>query len=143
MLGLSRQDRNVVMAFLAMVTVGSGVVWMKSGRWYAASPESLQLQVHPRPVSVPSRAAIEPIDMNTASPEAWERLPNIGPTLARRIVQDRAQRGPFASVNDLARVRGIGPKMLEKLTPFLICGSREGVSLNSELLTLNSGFKKP
>jgi competence protein ComEA len=47
-------------------------------------------------------------------------LPGVGPALAERIVVDRQQNGPFAKVTDLDRVRGIGPAMLERLTPFVV-----------------------
>lgn len=46
-------------------------------------------------------------------------LPNIGETLARRIVESREAEGPFAEVDDLQRVRGIGPRTLEQLRPYL------------------------
>jgi competence protein ComEA len=49
-----------------------------------------------------------PINVNTASAEALEELPGIGPTLAAAIVEDREQNGPFTSVDDLNRVSGIG-----------------------------------
>jgi competence protein ComEA len=57
-----------------------------------------------------------PIDINRASPEELARLPGIGPTLAKRIVEGR----PFASVADLRRVKGIGAKTLEKLRPHVV-----------------------
>jgi len=57
------------------------------------------------------------LDLNQAGIEELQRLPGIGPTLASRIVADRAAQGPFRSVGDLLRVRGIGPKTLEKLRP--------------------------
>jgi competence ComEA-like helix-hairpin-helix protein len=60
--------------------------------------------------------ALEP-DRATA-PE-WERLPGIGPSLAARIVADRAERGPFRSPEGLLRVRGIGPRTLERIRPYL------------------------
>jgi competence protein ComEA len=56
-----------------------------------------------------------PIDLNVASAEDLEALPRIGPVLARRIVDERRQRGPYASVDDLVRVKGIGPKTVERL----------------------------
>ena len=46
-------------------------------------------------------------------------LPEIGELLARRIVDYRQQFGPFKSVEDLRRVRGIGPKTMEHLRPYL------------------------
>jgi competence protein ComEA len=43
----------------------------------------------------------------------------VGETLARRIVETRAAEGPFVDFDDLRRVRGIGPKTLERMKPYL------------------------
>lgn len=66
-----------------------------------------------------------PIDLNEALPGDLELLPGIGPQLARRIVEHRARSGRFSGVDALARVRGIGPKTLERLRP-LVCAARCG-----------------
>jgi competence protein ComEA len=66
------------------------------------------------------------LDLNRATTEELELLPRIGPTLARRIVEDRAERGPFRSVEDLGRVRGIGPRTLEELAPLATVRSEDG-----------------
>lgn len=55
------------------------------------------------------------IDLNSASAPELSALPNIGPALAQRIVEDRASHGPFATIDDLARVPGIGPRTVESL----------------------------
>jgi competence protein ComEA len=47
------------------------------------------------------------------------QLPGIGETLAHRIVETRETGGPFPSPDDLRRVRGIGPKKLEEIRPYL------------------------
>lgn len=60
------------------------------------------------------------LDPNTA---AWYELlhvEGVGDTLARRIVDDRERHGPYASIDDLTRVRGIGEKSLAKMRPDLI-----------------------
>jgi competence protein ComEA len=44
----------------------------------------------------------------------------VGEVLAQRILDDRAERGPYRSVDDLRRVKGIGEKTLEKLRPWLV-----------------------
>jgi competence protein ComEA len=54
-------------------------------------------------------------DINRATEAEWDELPGIGPSKARAIVEDRERNGPFRSIDDLARVKGIGPKLLERL----------------------------
>lgn len=68
------------------------------------------------PKGVPS----EPIDLNTATVQQLMNLPGIGPSLADRIVQDREAHGLFGSVSDLARIRGIKGKTIEKLMPYVV-----------------------
>ena len=73
-----------------------------------------------RAVHVPRRADIvTPVDLNLASREDLQSLPGVGPALAARIVDARARDGPFASVEDLRRVRGVGRATLERLRPLL------------------------
>lgn len=60
-----------------------------------------------------------PLDVNLASAAELERLPGVGQALAARIVEARARDGPFASVDDLRRVRGVGGSTLERLRPRL------------------------
>ena len=69
------------------------------------------------------------IDPNRASVAELVRLPGIGPALAGRIVADRDQRGPFGSAEGLRRVRGIGPKTLDRIRGFLSFPPNGGDSL--------------
>ena len=62
-----------------------------------------------------------PININLASQAELMRLPRIGPKLSERIIEERAK-GPFKSVDDLRRVKGIGPKTLANLRPFITVG---------------------
>ena len=55
------------------------------------------------------------VNINTAGASELEALPGIGPALAARIVEYRDGHGPFASVDDLTDVPGIGPAKLEAL----------------------------
>lgn len=55
------------------------------------------------------------VNINQADAAALEALPGIGPALAARIVQYREAHGPFASVDDLRSVPGIGNAKLEGL----------------------------
>ncbi len=49
------------------------------------------------------------VDLNSANAHELALLTGVGPVLASRIVADRKSRGAFESVDDLQRVRGIGP----------------------------------
>jgi len=76
----------------------------------------------PRPVRVTAFAeasftppAPAPVSLNRASLEELEGLPGVGPVLARRILEGR----PYARVEDLLRVKGIGPATLERLRPYV------------------------
>lgn len=60
-------------------------------------------------------AAAEPLDINSADQNALEQLPGIGPAKAKAIIAYRQEHGPFASVETLDAVPGIGPKLMEKL----------------------------
>ena len=55
----------------------------------------------------------ESVDLDTAPELQIERLPRVGPQLARRIVEERAAHGPFGSLEGLKRVSGIGPATLK------------------------------
>ena len=57
----------------------------------------------------------ERIDVDRAGAQEIERLPRVGPALARRIVEDRDSAGPFGSPEGLLRVPGIGPGMLRAM----------------------------
>jgi competence protein ComEA len=56
-----------------------------------------------------------PIDLNRAGVAELETLPGIGPATAAAIVEHRERFGPFASVDDLDQVSGIGPAKLDAL----------------------------
>jgi competence protein ComEA len=60
------------------------------------------------------------IDVNRADWPELALMPNIGEQLAKRIVTERAERGPFRELAELRRVRGIGPKTLESMKPYLL-----------------------
>ena len=59
------------------------------------------------------------VDLDVADAARIERLPRIGPALARRIVASRDSLGPFGTLSALRRVKGVGPAMLERLAPLV------------------------
>jgi len=60
-----------------------------------------------------------PLDLNRASAAELALVPGLSPRLGEAVVADRERRGPFASVHDLERVKGIGPARLGRARPHL------------------------
>ncbi len=91
--------------------------------WVASRPpitEAPQGESVSRGISVGESATFEApsgskINLNTASQEALESLPGIGPSLARSIIAYRQEHGPFAAIDEIQKVSGIGPAKFEKI----------------------------
>ena len=59
------------------------------------------------------------VNINTADATELQRLPGVGPSTAEAILEYRSQIRRFNSVDQLDDVKGIGPKKLEKMRPFV------------------------
>ena len=53
---------------------------------------------------------VAPVNLNTATLEQLEAVPDVGPALAQRILDWRSEHGRFGSVAQLRQVRGIGDR---------------------------------
>ncbi|WP_234998717.1 ComEA family DNA-binding protein [Demequina sp. NBRC 110057] len=82
-----------------------------------ADGEQIAVPVEGEAPAAPASGAGAPslVALNSADAAALEELPGIGPVLAERIVADRDANGPFATVEDLARVSGVGDALVENL----------------------------
>lgn len=107
---LRRLDQVAVAALVLLALTGVGAYWTAQGGF-----QGRQIEIDR---ATPQSVAFE-VDINTAAWPELSVLPNIGETLARRIVESREAEGPFSDVDDLERVRGIGPRTLEQLRPYL------------------------
>ena len=76
----------------------------------------------PEPRPSKSEARTQPVDVNRATEVELRTLPGIGGVLAARIVEARERNGPFASLDDLRRVRGLGRAKLERLASTIVLG---------------------
>lgn len=88
---------------------------------YLLSPSPLAIQ---HPLDLPDAVAVAVpqfmVDVNRAPQYELEALPEVGPSLATRIVDYRQTQGPFRQIDDLLQVRGVGPRTLEQLRPMLL-----------------------
>jgi competence protein ComEA len=75
------------------------------------------------PAAVSPRLPRHVVDVGAAPRGEIEALPGVGPVLAARIVAER-DRAPFASLDDLTRVPGVGATTIERLRPLARCGPR-------------------
>lgn len=116
--------RQLALLLLVLGVAGFG---MAAGHWRRAHPgpaDRLESFDHaPRPAPVPGLPARPepdgvPVHLNHADADELTRLPGVGSALAARIVAAR----PFASVEDLRRVRGLGGARLDRLRPLVTVG---------------------
>jgi competence protein ComEA len=108
---LRRSDQAVLAAFGALALVGMIVARIAQG---GPSGELTEIDEQQ------PRTAQFLVDINTADWPELTALPDIGEALARRIVADRKDHGPFRSHDDLDRVHGIGPKTIDRIRPYLL-----------------------
>jgi competence protein ComEA len=113
---LTQKDQLIfgLLSFVALALMG--VYWIRLSSWGTRTVEIERL---------PARQEEFRIDANSATWVEWSQINGIGDGLARRIVADREENGPFQSVEDLRRVKGIGPKTLENLRPWVQINNEE------------------
>ncbi len=108
MLHLTPQERTAVAGFLTVCLVGSLIY--------------LGLNRQARPLTWVTTSSVKtkhpPPDINTASAEELEKLPGVGPKTSQNIIQYRAAHGPFLSLYDLRKVKGITKINLQKIIIF-------------------------
>lgn len=120
----TRRQLALLLASVLLAGVGLGI-----DRWRRAHPDIAErLETLDRPAAPPPERAADPatpaapLDLNRATRGELQRLPGVGPGLAERIVEARERRGPFGSVDELRRVRGVGRATLARLRPLVAVG---------------------
>ena len=68
-------------------------------------------------------SSIAAVNLNTATKDELVALPGIGPAKAQAIVDYRNQHGPFRSIDEIRKVKGIGEKLFISIKPELSIGA--------------------
>lgn len=115
----TRQELGIVL-LAVLLSAPAWLGWLKGEEIRVESSASEPCCLSAQPMSGSQRllAGLK-IDPNTASASDLEAIPGIGPALARKIIDEREQRGHFRTMDGLLDVKGIGPKRLEQLRRFL------------------------
>ena len=110
-LALRRMDQAAAAALVAasLIAIAGWCVWQTRLR-----QRLIDIDLAP-PVAVDFK-----IDVNSAEWPELALMPGIGEQIAKRIVAERAANGPYRDLDELRRVRGIGPRTLEGMKPFLL-----------------------
>jgi competence ComEA-like helix-hairpin-helix protein len=143
-LALTAAEATAILALTGALALGLGVRQFQGraappadalvaadARWAAldaaaASADSAAAPVPDTELVAPTSRSPRPLaggpvrmNLNAADAALLQRLPRIGPALAGRIVAYRQEHGPFRRVEDVVNVRGVGPKTLEQIAPWL------------------------
>jgi competence protein ComEA len=104
-------------------STSTGAITQTSPSTSAPHPTSAASPVPPPITAPPSNEAQKGLlDLNTATLEQLDKLPGIGESKAKAILEYRLKKGRFKRVEELMDVKGIGEKMLEKLKGSIFVG---------------------
>ncbi|MCX6095465.1 MAG: helix-hairpin-helix domain-containing protein [Candidatus Bipolaricaulota bacterium] len=121
---LGSQERGLI-ALVGLGLLATGIALLVPAIRPHALPPSVPIVLADVRVLLPTFAdpvPKGPLDLNQATVDRLVLLPGIGPVLAARIVAWRESHGPFAKVEDLKQVNGIGEKTLETLRGLVTVG---------------------
>lgn len=113
MLNLTHQER-VVLLFIALVALSGTVInYLQKN-----NPQFKEFIVS----NSAQEETYSNLDLNKATPEELQRLPGIGPELARRILAYRASNNGFKTSEEIKKVKGIGSAKFELIKGYISIG---------------------
>ena len=108
---LRAADQAAVAGLVLLALLGMGAYWVVQG---GLRGELIEIDR-----AEPLVARFQ-VDINAATWPELSQVPEIGETLARRIVESRQTGGRYKDHEGLLRVNGIGPRTLERMEPYLL-----------------------
>lgn len=119
--GITVKTEKILLALTALFLAVLLALFFRDRAAARAAPVTVEAEtVVPQEAFMPD---VSPLDLNAASAEELAGLPGIGEVLAGRIVEYRREHGPFGTVEDLAKVSGIGEKKLTELEGRITVGN--------------------
>jgi comEA protein len=129
MLGFTRKEQKVLL-FLSVSYLAGGAIKVYQDHWQplpALPRQSILKETSESPIMTVSdprgnrgeKASFFTISLNTATKADLERIPGVGAVTALRILSYRDLNGGFRTVEDLLNVKGIGPKKMQKIRPYV------------------------
>lgn len=119
-LAFTKAEQRVLFFLVGAFVLGSVVQWLEGDDVPGpgnSNPrtDSLFIALSSLDLGYPDDGFVPLLDVNTASQAELVALPGIGDITAERIVRYRDEFGPFTSIDQLLRVKGISKKKLEQL----------------------------
>lgn len=129
---MSPTERKVLAVLTLFLILGIGV------RFYQKERAKVDLKVVPtrelefvKQKFEENRLKKTQVDLNSATAQELEELPGIGPKLAQEIIRYRETVQPFASPEEVLKIKGFGKGRYEKLRPYLLVNGQLGTPVKS------------
>lgn len=126
---MTKTEKSILLSLLFFLLAGSILYF------YRQQSEQTELQViTPKEPNTEKKSpldaiSLEPkrVELNLASAQDLERIPTIGPALARAIIDYRNQQGAFKKVEEILNVHGFGKGRYKKVWELLYVDGKKGI----------------